>query len=191
MTGYDFDKTIYKGDSSTDFFIYMMLTRPYLLLFFPWFIIVGIIYACKFINKKELKQCLFFFVPWYSNIAKIVDKFWKRNANKIQDWYMNQKKDDDIIISASLAFILKPIMETLNIKNWIATSYSVRTGKILGQNCYGEAKVVEFKRLYKKAKLEAFYSDSMSDLPMFKVADKAFFVNKTKINEIDMSKYKD
>lgn len=191
MTGYDFDKTIYKGDSSTDFFIYMMLTRPYLMLFFLWYLLVALIYACKFISKKELKQCLFFFVPWYSGIDKIVDKFWKRNANKIMDWYVNQKKDDDVIVSASLAFILKPMMDTLNIKNWIATNYSVKTGKILGVNCYGEAKVTEFKRIYKKAKLDAYYSDSMSDMPMFKFAGRGFFVNGNVVKEINLTKYKD
>lgn len=184
MTGYDFDKTIYKGDSSTDFFFYMIFTRPYLLLFMPWFLIVLALYGMKILSKKTTKECLFFFVPWYSDIEKIVDKFWQHNANKIKDWYCKQKKDDDVIISASLSFIVKPMMEVLNIKNWIATNYSIKTGKIYGKNCYGEAKVAEFNRLYKKQKLDAFYSDSLSDAPMMKISDKAFLVNGDEITDI-------
>lgn len=184
MTGYDFDKTIYDGDSSTDFFIYMIFTRPYLLLFFPWYLIVLALYGMKILSKKRTKECLFFFVPWYSNIDKIVDKFWQSHANKIKDWYCKQKKDDDVIISASLAFIVKPMLEVLNIKNWIATNYSVKTGKIYGKNCYGEAKVEEFERLYKRQKLDAFYSDSYSDSPMMKISEKAYLVEGDVITDV-------
>ena len=53
MVGYDFDKTIYKRDSSTDFFIYMIFSRPYLLLFLPWFLIVFALYGMKILSKKQ------------------------------------------------------------------------------------------------------------------------------------------
>ena len=114
MNAYDFDKTIYKRDSSTDFFKYMLLSRPYLLFFLPWFLIVFALYGCKIISKKTTKECLFFYIPWFKNIDRIVNKFWARYANGIKDWYANQKSDDDVIISASLSFILKPIMDALN-----------------------------------------------------------------------------
>ena len=152
MNAYDFDKTIYKKDSSTDFFIYMLLSRPYLLVFLPWFLIVLTFYGCKAISKKKTKECLFFFIPWYKNLDKIVNKFWEKHANGIKEWYARQRKEDDVIISASLGFILKPIMDTLNIKNWIATNYSIETGKIYGNNCYGEEKVVQFNKMFAKKK---------------------------------------
>ena len=40
-------------------------------------------------------------------------------------------------------------------------------------------------RIYPKAKLEAFYSDSLSDLPMMKLADKAYLVDGENVKEID------
>lgn len=190
MVGYDFDKTIYKKDCTQDFFLYMIFTRPYLLLFALWYLIVLALYGMKILSKKKTKECLFFFIPWYSNIDKIVDKFWAKNANKIQDWYGKQKQDTDIIISASLGFILKPVMNMLNITNWIATNYNVKTGKISGDNCYGQAKLDEFNRLYPKQKLEAYYSDSLSDLPLMKFADKAYFVTDGNIEEIDANNIK-
>lgn len=190
MVGYDFDKTIYKGDSSTDFFFYMIFSRPYLLLFIPYFLIVFALYGMKILKKKKFKECVFFFVPLYSNIDKIVDKFWAKNANKLMKWYPPQKQDEnDVIVSASLLFIIKPVLEMLNIKNYIATNYNVKTGKIYGENCYGEAKVNEFKRVYPKAKLEAFYSDSLSDLPMMKLAKKAYLVSGETVTEIDTNEY--
>lgn len=184
MTGYDFDKTIYKGDSSTDFFFFIILRRPYLLIFTLWFLIVLALYGMKILNKKRTKQCLFFFIPWHHNIEKLVDKFWSKNANKIQNWYTTQKKDDDIIISASLNFIIKPAIEMLNIKNWIATNFNTKNGKIYGENCYGQAKAVEFQRLYPKTTLDAFYSDSYSDQPMFDLSNEAYLVEGEKLTKI-------
>lgn len=190
MVGYDFDKTIYKGDSSTDFFFYMIFSRPYLLLFAPYFLVVFALYGMKIVKKKKFKECMFFFIPWYSNIEKIVDKFWEKNANKIMKWYPPQKKaEEDVFVSASLLFIIKPVLQMLNIKNYIATNYNVKTGKIYGKNCYGEAKVEEFKRVYPKATLEAFYSDSLSDLPMMRIADKAYLVNGEEVKEINVHDY--
>ena len=189
MKGYDFDKTIYKNDSSTEFFVYMIFSRPYLLLFAPWFLVVLTLYGLKIISKKKTKEFLFFFIPWFGNIDKIVDKFWQRNANKIKYWYSVQKQDDDVIISASLGFIIKPVMQMLNIKNWIATNYNVHTGKISGENCYGEEKVKEFNKQFKNQKLEAFYSDSLSDLPMMKMAAAAYLVDGDNIKEIDIKNY--
>lgn len=189
MNGYDFDKTIYKGDSSTDFFIYMIFSRPYLLLFFPWYLLVLSLYGMKVLDKKKTKECLFFFVPWFKNIDKIVDKFWQKHANGIKEWYAIQRTDEDVIVSASLSFILKPIMETLNIKYWVATNYDTKSGKIDGENCYGEQKIIEFSKLFETNKLDAFYSDSLSDLPIMEKAKRAFLVDGDKITEIDTNNY--
>ena len=184
MVGYDFDKTIYKGDSSVDFFFYMIFTRIYLLIFTPWFLAVFALYGMRILNKKKFKELMFFFVPWYSNIEKIVNKFWSHNANKIQDWYTLQRKDDDIIISASLSFVIRPALDMLNIKYYINTNYSIKTGEIIGENCYGDVKQVEFARIFPNKRLEAFYSDSMSDMPMFEISEKAFLVKDGKPEEI-------
>ncbi len=184
MTGYDFDKTIYTRDSSVDFFFYMIFSRFYLLLFTPWFLIIFALYGMKIVGKKRFKELMFFFVPWYKNIDRIVDKFWSHNANKIQEWYTKQKKDDDIIISASLLFIVKPAFEMLNIKNYIATVYDTKTGKIIGENCYGNVKVKEYNKLFPNQTLDAFYSDSLSDKPMFELSNQAFLVTNGKLKEI-------
>ena len=189
MNAYDFDKTIYKRDCSTDFFIYMLTSRPYLLIFFPWFLLIFTLYGCKAISKKRTKECLFFFVPWYKNINKIVDKFWQKHANGIKEWYAKQRTEEDVIVSAGLSFILKPIMETLNIKYWVATNFDTRSGKIEGENCYGEQKIIEFSKLFDIRKMDAFYSDSLSDLPIMKKAKKAYLVDGDKITEIDAKKY--
>ena len=132
MIGYDFDKTIYRGDCSTNFFFYMIFTRFYLLVFTPYFLIIFLLYGLKIIGKKKFKELMYFFTPWYKNIDKIVDKFWSKQIKKIFPYYKKQQREDDIIISAGLEFIVKRAMELLNIKNYMATKFDVKTGKIVG-----------------------------------------------------------
>ena len=190
MVGYDFDKTIYKGDSTVDFFFFMIFSRPYLLIFTPWFLIAFALYGLRIFSKKKFKESVFFFVPWFGNIEKIVNKFWEHNANKIQEWYTLQRKDDDLIISASLSFVIRPALDMLNIKYYITTNFSIKTGKIIGDNCYGEVKKTEFERIFPNKTLEAFYSDSISDKPMFEISEKAYLVEDGNPKEIDIKNYK-
>ena len=185
INGYDFDKTIYDGDCTVNFFIFMNLKRPYLLLFFPWYLILFACYGLKIVKKKKFKELLFFFVPWHKkSIRKLTEKFWKKNENKIKAWYHEQKREDDIVISASLKFIIEPIAEILRFGTLIATDYDINTGKIVGNNCYGEEKVVKFTAQFGDLKLGAFYSDSFSDSPMMKISEKSYLVDKNAITDI-------
>lgn len=185
INGYDFDKTIYDGDCTVNFFIYMNLNKPYLLLFFPWYLILFTLYGLKILKKKRFKEMLFFFVPWHKkNIRKIVEKFWAKNKHKIKDWYHKQKTNEDIVISASLKFIIEPIAEELGFGTLMATDYNINTGKIEGENCYSEQKVVKFRERFGNMTLAAFYSDSLSDAPMMKLSEKSYLVNKNEITDI-------
>lgn len=185
MNGYDFDKTIYDGDCTVNFFIYMNLKRPYLILFFPWYLILFALYGLKILKKKKFKELLFFFIPWHKkNLDKLLEKFWNKNFKKIKPWYFEQKRDDDIVISASLKFIIEPIAKKLNFGTLIATEYDTKTGKISGENCYGEAKVRRFKEQFSDLVLEAFYSDSMSDKPMMLESKKGFLVEGNKLTDV-------
>lgn len=188
MNGYDFDKTIYDGDSSTDFFVYIVLHRPYLLLFSLWFLVVVGLYGMKLVSKKKTKELLFFFVPWFRNIDAIVEKFWDERIDRVFEWYKKQQKEDDIVISASLDFVLVPALKRLGIKNYLCTIFDVKTGKVKGENCYGKQKYVRFQAKFSGQKLKNFYSDSMSDYPMMRVADRSFLVRHKQPVEIVVPK---
>ena len=184
MVGYDFDKTIYKRDCSTHFFFYMIFTRPYLLLFSPFFLVVFALYGMKIIGKKKFKELMYFFVPWYGEkIHKIVDKFWQRNANDILDWYCKQRDKEDIVVSAGLRFIVEPVTKMLNVR-LIATNFDIKTGKIIGENCYGQAKVTAFEKEFPDVHLSAYYSDSRSDEPMMRISDKGYLVKGNNVTDI-------
>ena len=102
--------------------------------------------------------------------------FWNRSDVKIKDWYMSQRKKDDLVISASPEFLLEEICARIGIKFLIASQVDKRSGKYTGVNCYGAEKVRRFRESFPDVIIESFYSDSRSDTPMAMIAKKAFIV---------------
>ena len=99
------------------------------------------------------------------------------------DWYLNQRKQDDIVISASPKFLLTPICDRLGIRHLIASEVDPITGMFTGENCRGQEKVRRLEAEYNVTNMDSFYSDSHSDLPLAKLADKAFLVGKGVVTE--------
>lgn len=182
MNVYDFDGTIYDGDSTVDFFLYAMKRKPALLRHLPKQLWGVVLYGTKRIDKTRLKEYFFCFLPAI-NAGELTEAFWDQNQVKIFDWYLNQQKQDDIVISASPKFLLTPICDRLGIRHLIASEVDPITGMFTGENCRGQEKVRRLEAEYNVTNMDSFYSDSHSDLPLAKLADKAFLVGKGVVTE--------
>lgn len=182
MNVYDFDGTIYNGDSSIDFFLYALTHKPSVLWKIPKQIWGFVLYGTKRIDKTKLKEYFFCFLT-VINTEELTELFWNQNQHKIFDWYLKQQQSDDVIISASPEFLLKPICGRLGIGRLIASKVDPKTGIFTGENCRGKEKVYRLKGEYKVNCIDNFYSDSQSDLPLANIADQAFFVEKGVVTE--------
>lgn len=182
MNVYDFDGTIYNGDSSVDFFLYALKHNPAVLLYLPKQAWGFVLYGTKRIDKTKFKEYFFSFLPTI-NTEELTESFWNRNQDKIFDWYLKQQKQDDILISASPRFLLRPICNKLGISRLIASEVNPKTGMFIGENCRGREKVQRLESKYNVTHIDSFYSDSYSDLPLAKIADKAFLVKKGMVRE--------
>lgn len=182
MNTYDFDKTIFYPDSSYCFYLYCLKhhTRA-MLKTLPRSIISGLRYASGKGNAKALKEQLFSFLPNIPDVDGVVKAFWEENRHRVAKWYLRQKRNDDLIISASPAFLLAPICKELGVR-LIATRMDKHSGKIDGENCHDKEKVRRFYAEYPGACTEAFYSDSLSDTPMAEIAQSAYIVRKEKLS---------
>ena len=182
INSYDFDKTIYNGDATIDFYLYCLKNKKTIISLLPVQILGMVLYKLKIKEKEYFKEKFFSFLKKVPNIDLYVENFWKENKSKIKKWYLEQKESTDVIISASPEFLLQPIAKELNV-NLIATLVDKKTGKFLSYNCYGKEKVKRYKQEYKNKKISKFYSDSLSDLPMMKIAKKAYIVKGNNIKE--------
>lgn len=187
MNVYDFDKTILPYDSTQAFFRMLFRKYPKLWLNLPTMGIAAIKYKLGYINKTEMKNIMYQSLTQLPNLDAEVAVFWAKRRNHIQSWYLAQKQNDDVIISASPTFLLKPICELLNVR-LIASQVDVHTGKHQGKNCYGSEKPVRFAKEFSLETIDAFYSDSYSDTPMAVHAKNAYLVKGTKILPWDFKK---
>ena len=190
MNIYDFDNTIFKGDSSHKFIRYSFLRHPFLLI---WSSLKSFKEVIKCLFKKSnlglIKSELFSFVKYIKNFDEYVNMFILKQKKNIKGFYLEKKQTNDVIISASFEFIIKPFCESLGIKNVIATKYDIKKGHIIGLNCKGKEKVKRFKKLYSGCTVDKAYSDSLNDLPMLNLANKAYLVKNNRV--IKLRVYKD
>jgi len=175
MNVYDFDKTIYDGDSSFDFYFHNLKRHWILALLWPIQAVAALRYKLKLIDKTSMKQTFYGYFKWIDDIDIEVELFWEKNQSKIKNFYASTHRDDDVIISASPEFMLKPICQKLNV-TLIASVVDPKTGTYTGKNCFGEEKVPRFRTKFPDATIETFYSDSLSDTPLAKIANEAVLV---------------
>lgn len=175
MNSYDFDDTIYKGNSFRRFFGYCLLRLPYLLLFTPVILVAVVLRALKILDKNTYLTWLGAFVVFVPNVQKKVTKFWDKELCRIKSWYIAQRRDDDVIVSASPAYLVEEACRRLGVK-CIATNVDVRTARVDGVHCYGVDKVLRFKGANLGGAPLTYYSDSWSDEPMFAYAHEGWLV---------------
>ncbi|MBQ1380965.1 MAG: HAD-IB family phosphatase [Ruminococcus sp.] len=176
MNVYDFDKTIYSGDSTADFYLFSLRRHKRILLLAPSLLGAALrFYLFKRGTKTQFKEVMYRFLQRCDTERDVAD-FRRQNACKIKRFYLAQQQPDDVIISASPVFLLAPICEQLGIRHLIASEVDPHTGRYTGENCHGAEKVRRFREQFGDAVTDAFYSDSHSDDPMAKIAQKAFMV---------------
>ena len=190
INSYDFDGTIYDGDSSLDFYLYCFKHNKKVLLKFPQQAWGAILYKLKIIEKTRFKEHVFSFLKEIDDVDKYISDFWDNNYKKIKKWYLDQKENTDVIISASPEFLLKPLEKKLDVKV-IASIVDKKTGKFTGKNCHDYEKITRYEKLYKNKKIKKFYSDSIkADRAMLEYAKEAYLVKKDLVTKIDIKNYK-
>jgi len=177
MKVYDFDKTIYAGDSTIDFYVYCLKKSPGLILYLPIQLWGGLLYVLGIYSKVRFKEKFFSFLIALDNREEVVTDFWVFHEDKIQGWYKKKKLASDVIISASPEFLLAPICIKLGVGTLIASKVDIRTGLYDGENCEGQHKVERLKYIFPNYEIAEFYSDSLSDAPLAELARRSYLVD--------------
>ena len=178
MNIYDFDGTLYSGDSTVDFLKYSLKRHPGLIRFLPAMGLAALRhYVFKSIDKTAMKET-FYRIFTGCDAEGLLEEFWDNHEKNIFSWYPGKQQTDDIIISASPEFLLKPICARLGIKYLIASRVDSKTGKYTGKNCWGPEKPIRLRDQLGITHCAEFYSDSYSDQPLAEIADKAYIVEK-------------
>lgn len=182
MNVYDFDDTIYDGDSTVDFYRFALRRHPGLLRYLPCQLWGILRYRLGFGTKERMKEDFYSFLRGIPAIDAEIRAFWQSHRGNIKPWYLAQKRPGDIIISASPDFLLRPICRELGV-SLLASRVDAHTGAYTGKNCHGAEKVRRYREAYGDAPIEAFYSDSDTDRPLAALAQHAYKVKGSRIME--------
>ncbi|MDR0270415.1 haloacid dehalogenase-like hydrolase, partial [Paenibacillus sp.] len=177
----DFDGTIYNGDSSVDFYFYCLRRFPSLCRFWPGQFYAAMLFKLGKIDLTGLKERLYRYFKGVADMDGAVSDFWAQNIHKINEFYRRQARADDVIISASPYFLLKPVCGELGVRRLIASDVSEKDGVTAGVNCRGVEKVRRFREAFPSDEVNEFYSDSPADGPLAEIAQRAFMVQDGKI----------
>lgn len=186
---YNFDKTIYKKNSSIHFYIYCLKKNKKLIKYLPKQLKEIILYIWGKSTLLKTQEVFFSFLGSIDNIDVYIKDFWEKENKNIQKWYLKKKKKNDVIISESPEFLLSPITKKLNIKYLIATKMNSKNGTIISKDYYKKEKLFYLKEQIPNIEIDSFYSNSTSDISFAKNAKKAFIVSKAKI--VTWNKYRE
>ncbi len=179
MKVFDFDNTIYKGESTFDFAIYVMKRKKSLLRYIPRIVWILLLYKICKMNIEEFTERLEknskLFLENEELITSLVPEFWLDNIEKLYPNMLKKIQKEDIIITTSPKFLIDGVRDLLNTEKILTTELDLKSGKIKYLN-FQENKVKSFEKKYKGEKIEALYTDSYNDTPLMEIAKSVYIV---------------
>jgi len=131
---YDFDNTLYDGESTLDFYFFCVKHHPKLIRFV--FIILSklIKYKMCLVSETELMRLCETYVRDFlydcPDAEQLSEAFWQKNSHKLKSFYKDVHKDDDVVISASFGFLLRPVMKIIGVNRLVCSEVNLKSGEI-------------------------------------------------------------
>ena len=187
MNAYDFDETIFYPDCSVLFARWCAKRHPKLYFTYLPKVVKSLLqYKKGKLPRYKFERTFFSFLKQVDDFDEQIEKFWDKNECRISRWYLEQKRPDDLIISASPACIIAPIARRLGV-NYVATDYDREYGVFVDNLMYAKEKA---KYIIDQdfPVIENFYSDSLADTPLALLAEHAHLVKDKAQTVVDWPK---
>ena len=177
---YDFDGTIYDGDSTADYVLYCLRRHPSLLCALPRVALAAARLALRRIGLTAFKSELFAAMSRRIDLEAEAERFWRdgRTRGKLGAWFEKTPRDLPIVIaSASPEFELRHAAAILGVKTLIGTRCERGTGRLVGRNCKGEEKLSRIREAVGDYTVRAMYTDdARADAPLLAIAKERYLV---------------
>lgn len=177
---YDFDGTIYDGDSTVDFVRFTLRRHPALLAGLPHLLLTLGMMALGRAGLTEFKTVLFSEMSRRFSLAQEAEAFWQseKTRAKLGAWFQRTPRDLPIVVaSASPEFELCHAAKLLGVTHLIGTQCDMQTGRLTGPNCKGERKIERIRALMGDFTVRAMYTDdAKADGPLLAIAQEKYIV---------------
>ncbi|MCR5041589.1 MAG: haloacid dehalogenase-like hydrolase [Clostridia bacterium] len=188
MNVYDFDDTIYDGESVLDLFFFFIKRYPFLLRYLPRVLRVLVRYKAGKMSREEalreyvplLKECADSMPGW----IYLMEKFWDEHEKNIRPFYAELRRPDDVIVTAGPNVSMDIIARRLGVKNYICSEFDTGTNEVT-KLCLREAKREAFLERFGDREINAVYTDSpKNDRWLIDMAKQAYLVRGNRIKRI-------
>ena len=177
---YDFDGTLYDGDSTADYVLFCLRRHPSLVLVLPRVIAAAARLAIRRIGLTEFKSALFGAMSRRIDLEAEAERFWRdaRTRKKLGAWFNGTPRDLPIVLaSASPEFELRHAAAILGVGTLIGTRCEQGTGRLIGRNCKGEEKISRIREAVGEFTVRAMYTDdAKADAPLLAIAKERYLV---------------
>ena len=185
---YDFDGTIYDGDSTADFVRFALRRHPRLILGLPRVALAALRVALGRSSLTQFKSVLFRRMSRCFSLEDEARAFWasERTRSRLGAWFQDTPRDLPIVIaSASPEFELAHAAALLGVPHLIGTQCDMKTGELTGKNCKGEQKIARIREVFGEFEVRAMYTDdARADGPLLDIAREKYLVTHGQVKRI-------
>lgn len=185
---FDFDGTIYKGDTTRDFCWYFYQKKPLRSYYLLIQLASWVLWRLKLLTTTQFKSTFIQFLNRIEGeqITGLLNSFWEEkkslvHANLVLE--ISRLKNEGVhivVVSASPELFIKPFCLSLGVDTVLGSELKVLNNKYsLLINCRGEEKLKRLKRAFPDFELIAAYSDNKDDDVLLKTAKNGCWVKKS------------
>ncbi len=187
MKVFDFDNTLYRGESAVDLAIYMIRNNRRVILYLPKIFYNLIKYKLCLVDKRKMVRAVDDFlknvIRSREELFGAVEGFWAEYGRKLDRAMLKRIDSDDVIISAGPDFLLYGINELLGTENIICSRIDSRRMRVKYLN-FGDNKVRRYRSLYGDKPIDCFYTDSYNDKALMDISDRVYIVKKGRLKRV-------
>ena len=189
MRVFDFDGTIYDGESLFDLYLFSAKYNPKVLRYIAPVLRYAIKYKLGRATFDQMEYGVGKLCHGYlSELAEslefeeLVNAFWDQNMKRIKPWYKPQP--DDVILTASFDLTVGEACRRLGISHVVGSVIDQGSMSVEFLN-FNINKPKRFRELYGEGVvIDEFYTDSRFDQPMIDIARHAYMVKGNKVTQV-------
>lgn len=187
MKVFDFDNTLYRGESAVDFVLFMIRCNRKILFWLPKIFWNLLKYKLCLIKKDNieaqidrfLQSCL----PEQDVLLPLVRQFWRTHLHKLDTGMTAKVMPEDVIVTAGPDFLLRVLQKKLGTTHLLCSEVDLKQKKVIYLN-FADHKVRRYRETYGETAIDAFFTDSYNDRAMMDCAKRVYLVKKGRVRRI-------